>query len=316
MKKIITLLTMTLGIFALVGLASASTTEDSASSADRLQPASSLVVEDELQVLGTARAYSIRIGAQGYGGVTFFNGTIINETTDVDTGAEQPVTFGDDIRVDGQLWRGENSGAGLNDNRELTVNDDMIVTGELSVNGLVGAGIVGSNNIKNGTIATADIANNAITSAKINNGTITSADINNGTITGADISSSADLSVSTGTFSGDITAHGDIKQSINGTGALKAGVYVIEGNCPNNYQWTYNNSNISCSQSGTGEYTVTFDFITNQGLLFYSANVVANSEGYATIELADTTSTSNDVTINVFDSTGSAANRSFILMVY
>ena len=138
MKKIITLLTMTLGIFALVGLASASTTEDSTSSADRLQPASSLVVEDELQVLGTARAYSIRIGAQGYGGVTFFNGTIINETTDVDTGAEQPVTFGDDIRVDGQLWRGENSGAGLNDNRELTVNDDMIVTGDLTVNGVLG----------------------------------------------------------------------------------------------------------------------------------------------------------------------------------
>ena len=177
MKKIITLLTMTLGIFALVGLASASTTEDSASSADRLQPASSLIVEDELQVLGVARVYSLRVGSQGHGGVTYFNGTIINETTDVDTGVEQPVTFGDDIRVDGQLWRGENSGA-------VTLN----VSG------------INSSMITDGTIVAGDIASNAVTSAKILNGTIM----------GSDISSSANLSVVTLTTTGSISVGGDV----------------------------------------------------------------------------------------------------------
>ncbi len=241
MKKLLPFLTI-LGIFVLAGFASAST-------ANELQPASSLVVDKELRVLGTARAYSIRIGAQGYGGVTFFNGTIINETTDTDTGTEMPVTFGDDVRIDGRIWRGENAGPGLNDDRELIVNDDMEITGDLTVNNLVGTGVVNSNNILDGTITTADLADSSITSAKLTDGTIM----------GSDISSSADLSVATGTFSGDITAHGDIIQDLADHGAAKALTVIHEdGTCPT--QWTYNDSTITCASIGAGNYTATFTF--------------------------------------------------------
>ncbi|MFC1617727.1 hypothetical protein ACFL2B_00425 [Patescibacteria group bacterium] len=48
---------------------------------------------------------SIKIGAQGVGGVTFFNGSIVNATTD-DDGNDNPVTFGDAVRIDGKLTRG------------------------------------------------------------------------------------------------------------------------------------------------------------------------------------------------------------------
>ncbi|MFC1617731.1 hypothetical protein ACFL2B_00445 [Patescibacteria group bacterium] len=48
---------------------------------------------------------SIKIGAQGVGGVTFFNGSIVNATTD-DAGNDNPVTFGDNVRIDGALSRG------------------------------------------------------------------------------------------------------------------------------------------------------------------------------------------------------------------
>ncbi len=275
------------GVFAFVEAVSAST-------AETLQPASVQIIKDELQVLGTARAYSVRIGSQGSGGVTFFNGTIINETTNVDTGAEQPVTFGDDVRIDGRIWRGENAGPGLNDDRELIVNDDMEITGDLTVGGLVGTGIVDSDNILNATIATADLADNAITSAKIANGTIattnladdaitsakiangtiattnladdaiTSAKIINGTITGSDISSSADLNVDT------ITATGDITQDLEDHGAVKAMIYVpADGDCTssNGRQWTYNGSTITCNRTVAGEgiiyYKVTFNFNIN-----------------------------------------------------
>lgn len=49
---------------------------------------------------------SIHIGKQDVGGVTFFNGTIVNSTTAF--GEDLPVTFGDDVRIDGAIYRGHN----------------------------------------------------------------------------------------------------------------------------------------------------------------------------------------------------------------
>ena len=246
MKKLLFLSTIALGIFALVGTVSASP-------ADSLQPATSLIVEDELQVLGTARAYSVRIGAQGYGGVTFFNGTIINETTDADTGAEMPITFGDDVRVDGELFRTEVGGdhpIKLSDTirPQVSATYDLgtssnefrhgYFSGNITVGNLLGTGVVGSGNITNGAIATADLADSSVTGTKIATGTIV----------GSDISSSADLSVDTGTFAGDITAHGNIIQDLTDYGAIKATLIVMEdGSCPSASIWTYNNSSVTCA---------------------------------------------------------------------
>lgn len=70
----------------------------------------------------------VKIGQQGTGGVTFFNGTIVNETTTDDV--DNPVAFGDNVRIDGEIWRGETSGPG--DDMPVKVNDDMIIYGTLS----------------------------------------------------------------------------------------------------------------------------------------------------------------------------------------
>jgi len=59
---------MVLGMFTFVGIASAST-------ADTIQPA------QDIEYTETLIVPSIKVGKQGVGGVTFFNGTIINNTT-------------------------------------------------------------------------------------------------------------------------------------------------------------------------------------------------------------------------------------------
>jgi hypothetical protein len=51
----------------------------------------------------------IKIGEQGVGGVTFFNGTIVNNTTTA--GVDNPVTIGDKLRVDDVFYRIEVGGS-------------------------------------------------------------------------------------------------------------------------------------------------------------------------------------------------------------
>lgn len=75
---------------------------------------------------------SLKVGSQGSGGVTFFNGTIINETTD-SGGNGIPVTFGDDVRIDGTIFRGATAGPG--DNYPLKLYDDVTIYGDLTVDG-------------------------------------------------------------------------------------------------------------------------------------------------------------------------------------
>jgi stage V sporulation protein SpoVS len=100
---------------------------------------------------GTLTVGSVKIGAQGTGGVTFFNGTIVNETTT--SGADNPVTFGDNVRIDGRIYRGAT--AGTADSLPVVVNDNMEVLGNLTVAGLSGSGVVGTSNIAAGAVTQA-----------------------------------------------------------------------------------------------------------------------------------------------------------------
>ena len=126
---------MTLGMFAVVPMGIGMV---SAAPADVLQPAGTITYNEELVVNDTGRFDSIYIGKQDEGGVTFFNGTIVNSTTtntDDAAGAEveNPVTFGDDVRIDGRIWRGETSGSG--DDMPTIILDDMEISGDLTIAG-------------------------------------------------------------------------------------------------------------------------------------------------------------------------------------
>lgn len=100
MKKILTLLSLVAGMLVITSVASAAT-------ADELQPATYTINED-LTVNGTGIFDSIKIGKQGEGGVTFFNGSIVNATTN--NGANNPITLADNVRIDGILFRTEEGG--------------------------------------------------------------------------------------------------------------------------------------------------------------------------------------------------------------
>lgn len=99
--------------------------------ASDLQPAEK-IIDEKLIVNGSGYFNSINIGTPAEGGVTYFNGTIVN------IGVDTPVTFGDDIRIDGALWRGKNSGSG--DSMPLKINDDVWVMGNLNADSITSQG--------------------------------------------------------------------------------------------------------------------------------------------------------------------------------
>ena len=86
---------------------------------------------------GTVNFDSIVVGQQGVGGVTQFNGTIINNTTGA-SNFDNPVTIGDNLRVDGRVYRGATPGTG--DTKPFIINDNAQIEGTLTVAGNITAG--------------------------------------------------------------------------------------------------------------------------------------------------------------------------------
>jgi len=193
--------------------------------------ASAATMADQLQPAGeTTNIESLRVGVKDQGGVTFFNGSIVNEG-----GA---VTVADDLRVDGEIYRTEKGG-----NNPLKISDSVIPT-ETATNDFGSSDNRWNNGYFTGTLVVGSLGGTGI---------VSSANILDGTITGSDISSSADLSV------GSITATGDIHQSRTSDGAVKALLYV-DDDCNILRQWTFDGSTATCTDNGTGQYDIDFDF--------------------------------------------------------
>ncbi len=114
MKKLLAILAIFFGLMIFTGSSLA------ASDTNILQPASDITYNENLIVNGYGKFNSIRIGEEGIGGVTYFNGTIIN------IGESVPVTFGDDVRIDGEIWRGTSKGT--SDGMPLKISDTVIPT--------------------------------------------------------------------------------------------------------------------------------------------------------------------------------------------
>ncbi len=273
---------------------------------------------DFFDVQGTMMFDSIKVGRQGEGGVTFFNGTIINNTTGTGD-SDLPVTFGDNVRIDGRVYRGATAGTG--DTMPFIVNDNMEVVGSLTIGSLASADVIASANILDGAIATADLADGIVTSAKINDATIaaadladnsvTSAKITDGTITGSDISSSADLSVDT------VAATGNITQTADQEGVIKGWAYVDAGGT---LLASYNVDSVS--QTATGRYEVTFDFVVSDGSGNATRAYIAVPSGVGgavaqrIIGAAPDNSDPNIVKIWTNDSDNSAAGGVFMLAIF
>jgi len=131
-------MTKLLGSFLISALVLVSliTVVEAAATADDLQPASTQTFNEKVQINGDLEATGtisfpagVHIGQQSTGGVTFFNGTIINATED-DEGEGNPVTFGDDVRIDGYIYRGAQD---AEVNGPVRIADSLEVAGSLAV---------------------------------------------------------------------------------------------------------------------------------------------------------------------------------------
>lgn len=118
-KIVLIVITISFGMFIALNQVSASTT-------NIIQPAELIRYNDSINVNGTITTSgagyfpSVHIGGtSGEGGVTFFNGTIINASA-----GSTPVTFGDDVRIDGAIWRGPSKGT--SDGRPLKIADTLM----------------------------------------------------------------------------------------------------------------------------------------------------------------------------------------------
>ena len=186
----------------------------------------------------------IRIGQQGSGGVTFFNGTIINETTDADEN-DNPVAFGDNVRIDGELWRGETSGPG--DDMPVKINDDLRLYG--SVEGLDVADVTG---LQDDLDAKLDLAGGDITG--------------NLTVAGTSL------------FAGTSTFTGDLAQGVAGRGVAKSAfLYNPANTITNSFGPT-----VIPTRNGAGDYTFVFTYDVSSYTFFItpSSNANVNCVGF------------------------------------
>ncbi|MBU1177800.1 hypothetical protein KJ903_01125, partial [Patescibacteria group bacterium] len=324
----------------------------SASPADTLQPASTITYNEEVVVNDTIRVDSAYIGKQGTGGVTFFNGTIINTTTG-DNNANNPVTFGDDVRIDGEIYRTEKGG-----DNAIKISDHVIPTqtttnnfgtdanrwnsvyakdgnfsGTLTVATLVpttlsGTGIVTSTNIADGAVAAADLADSAITSAKIADGTIATADIADSAVTSAKIANTtiasgdlADSAVTSAKIADETVATADLADGsvtpakINGTGGanLPIAYAVVNGNADTIMAGT---SNVTGVTSGApGQYKISFSGLSYDHDNHVTVITPLISGGLYDIVYAHDGSGNLDVyTYN--SATGLASDVSFSFVIY
>ena len=267
------------GLFALVGVASAS-------QADTLQPAQTITYNEEVVVNDTIRVDSAYIGQQDVGGVTFFNGTIVNSTTTDDVG--NPVTFGDDIRIDGQIFRTEIGG------------DDPLKIADT---------------LRPQTTATYDLGTttnefqNAYFSGTVNTAALTLT----GALTGTTATLTGALTGTTATFSGDVAASGDINQDISDNGAVKAMV-EINGDVASCLvkSWTINDTVPTCARAAAGTYTLTFDSSIDVDARYYSATSVITAD----TRVVSAVAVDNVVRFYVFDEDGAAADTDVMFVVY
>lgn len=239
----------------------------------------------------------VRIGQAGSGGVTFFNGTIVNETTN--DGADNPVTFGDNVRIDGEIFRTEVGGSSplkFADSVIPTKNGsysigsssnrfkDGYFTGTVTMGALGGSGIVSSANLASSSVTSAKIADGAVATGDLANSAVTGAKIADSTITGSDVSSTANLSVASLALAGDAT------QGITDDGLVKGWAFVSsDGTLIRSYNV------VSSSRISDGHFDVKFNFDVSNRV--YIGTPSGTSADTAAIRLVGVTTKSGDNTV-------------------
>lgn len=167
----------------------------------------------------------VKIGVQGTGGVTYFNGTITNNTTK--NGKDVPVTFGDNVRIDGRIFRGPTQGPG--DSKPVIIDDDLEIKG--STTGIGISNISGLQTELDGKSGTShDHIGQTWTSSVSANSMLNLINTGNGAGLGATTSSSSSYPAIIGTRGGSTAAIGGYNTEsgpgVTGTSVTGHGVYA------------------------------------------------------------------------------------------
>ncbi|MFH2105054.1 MAG: hypothetical protein ABII72_02340 [Parcubacteria group bacterium] len=299
LTKILGTLVMTLGVFAVAGVVSAAP-------ADVIQPASVITYNEEVVVNSTLRTDSIVIGSAeaGVGGVTFFNGSIVNNSVDEDGASTIAVTLADDVRIDGLLYRTEIGG---DDPLKLadTIRPQPTATYDLGT---------AANEFRSayfsGTVNTAALSAETLALTGALTGTTATL---TGALTGTTATLTGALTGATATFSGDVAASGDINQDMADNGAVKAMV-EIDGDAASCLvkSWTINDTTPTCVRAAAGTYTLTFDSSVDVDARYYSATSTISAD----TRVVSAVAADNVVRFYVFDETGAAADTDVMFVVY
>ncbi len=132
---------------------------------------------DTFDLKSTLKVNSLKVGSPDIGGVTYLRGSIVNDTEN------KPVTFGDNVRIDGSIYRGDTMGPGVG--HPVYINDDTRIFGNLTVNQtaqIAGDQSVGGNSTITGSET---VAGNSIINGSVGIGTASPAGrlhINDGTV--------------------------------------------------------------------------------------------------------------------------------------
>ncbi|MFH2105086.1 MAG: hypothetical protein ABII72_02515 [Parcubacteria group bacterium] len=198
-SKLFTALFIVAGLLMVAGVASASPADTLQPASPASQPANTITYNEEVIVNDTIRVNSAYVGSTeaGVGGVTFFNGTIVNDAVDEDGASVIPVTFGDDVRIDGEIYRTEKGG-----DDPIKVTDTIMPT----ANNTYSLGTSGSR-FKNGYLSGSLTAASVAASGAVTAGSITSS----GLVTAGSVTASGAVTagsiVTAGTVDGvDVSA--------------------------------------------------------------------------------------------------------------
>ncbi len=235
----------------------------------------------------------IKIGQQGSGGVTFFNGTIVNQTTT--DGVDNPVAFGDNVRIDGEIWRTERGG-----DNPLKLSDSIRPT-TTNAYSLGESGYQFKDGYFGGTVNV-----DTLTASHVNTGDFTAS----GTVSvGGNLAATGNATIQgNADVTGNVIADSNFLQGDDSYGAIKAAVSYSHPFTISNFGY-----NVTPARIGSGNFNMTFDHKVNTR--YYDINAVTSKSVFCNA----TSDGSNEYNVNVrcfISSTGGAIDVPFQLLVY